>query len=102
MGNYIKVAKTNEIGDNSAKLVEAEGKSLALIRCEGSYYAIDNDCTHVGGPLCEGEISGAEVTCPWHGARFNVKTGEAVAGPARSDIGSYAVRVEGDDVEIEL
>ncbi len=102
MGNYIKVAKTNELENSSAKLVEAEGKSLALIRCEDSYYAIDNDCTHVGGPLCEGEISGEEVTCPWHGARFNVKTGEAMGGPARSGVGSYAVRVEGDDVEIEL
>ena len=102
MGNYVKVAKTDALEDNKAMLVEAEGKSLALIRCEGNYYAIDNDCTHVGGPLCEGEITAEEVTCPWHAARFNVKTGEAVAGPARSGVGSYAVRVEGDDVEIEL
>ena len=102
MANYVKVAKTNDLEDNSAKLIEPEGKSLALIRCEGSYYAIDNDCTHSGGPLCEGGISDGEVTCPWHAARFNVKTGEAVTGPARTGVGSYVVRVEGDDVEIAL
>ena len=102
MANYVKVAKTNDLEDNSAKLIEVEGKSLALIRCEGSYYAIDNACTHAGGSLCEGGISDGEVTCPWHAARFNVKTGEAVTGPARTGVGSYVVRVEGDDVELAL
>lgn len=102
MGNFVKIAKTDALEDNKAMLVAAEGRSLALIRYEGSYYAIDNDCTHVGGPLCEGEISGGEITCPWHAARFDIRSGEATAGPARTGVMSYAVRVEGDDVEIEI
>lgn len=102
MASYVKAAKAGEIAENAAKLVEAEGKSIALINAGGSYYAIDNTCTHVGGPLCEGSVAGEEVVCPWHGARFNVKTGQVLAGPARSDVASYSVRVEGDDIEVEV
>ena len=102
MGTYVKVAKTGELPENSARLVEAEDRNIALIHADGGYFAIANECTHVGGPMCEGFISGEEVTCPWHGARFNFKTGQVVAGPGRGGLACYAVRVVAEDIEVEV
>jgi nitrite reductase/ring-hydroxylating ferredoxin subunit len=102
MGTYVKVAQKGELDNNAGKLVQASGKDIALIRSGDNFFAIDNECSHVGGPLCEGTVSGDEVVCPWHAARFNLTTGKAMAGPARSDLHSYAVRVQGNDVEVEV
>ena len=102
MSEFVKVASTDEIPAGQAKMVEVNGKEIALFNVGGVFHAIDNTCTHVGGPLCEGLISGSEVVCPWHGARFDLRTGEVLAGPARRAVGSYPVRVSGDDLEIEL
>ncbi len=102
MGIYVKAAKAGELPHNSAKLVQAEGKNIALVHADEGYYAVANECTHVGGPMCEGSLQGEELTCPWHGARFNFKTGQAIAGPGRGDLTCYAVRVSGDEIEIEV
>ena len=61
-----------------------------------------NASAHRGGPLSEGEIEGEQVTCPWHGALFNIKTGEVLGPPARTGVASYSVRVEGTDIEVEV
>jgi len=63
MAGFVKVAKTDEISPGHGKLVEAGGKKIALFNVEGAFYAIDDTCTHVGGPLSEGPLSGREVTC---------------------------------------
>ena len=85
-----------------AKSVEAAGKKIALFNLEGTFYAIDDTCTHRGGPLSEGEVSGEEVTCPWHGAIYNIKTGAVLGPPAPRGVARYAVRVQGADVEVEV
>ena len=69
---------------------------------DGELYAIDDTCTHRGGPLSEGEVSGEEVTCPWHGAVYNIKTGAVLGPPAPRGVASYPVRVQGADVEVEV
>jgi nitrite reductase (NADH) small subunit len=102
MVDYVKVAQANEIEPNQGKLVEVQGKKIALFNVDGKFYAIDNTCTHRGGPLSEGELHGDEVTCPWHGAKFKVSTGEVLSPPAPKGVGSYQVRVNGPDVELEL
>ncbi|MBI3333236.1 MAG: non-heme iron oxygenase ferredoxin subunit [Candidatus Omnitrophica bacterium] len=102
MGKFIKVATTGEIPPGGAKQVEVEGHSIALFNVEGSFYAVDNTCTHVGGPLAEGMIEADQVECPWHGARFNVKTGAALTPPAAGDLASYKVQVSGSDIEVEV
>src|SRR5467141_853861 len=101
MPDFVKVAKTDEVAPGQAKLVEAGGKEIALFNVAGSFHAIDNTCTHVGGPLCEGELEGAEVTCPWHGAVFDVTTGQVLGPPAGVGVGRYSVRVDGPDIEVE-
>ena len=78
------------------------GKKIALFNLDGTFFAIDDTCTHRGGPLSEGEVSGEEVTCPWHGAVYNIKTGAVLGPPAPRGVASYAVRVQGSDVEVEV
>ena len=102
MADYVKVAQANEIEPNYGKLVEVQGKKFALFNVDGKFYAIDNTCTHRGGPLSEGDLRGDEVTCPWHGSRFNVKTGSVLTPPARQGVKIFPVRVTGDDVEVEI
>jgi nitrite reductase/ring-hydroxylating ferredoxin subunit len=102
MAQFIKVASADELAAGSAKHVEVNGKSIALFNLDGNYYAIGNDCTHKGGPLAEGYIEGESVTCPWHGAQFNIKTGAVEGPPAAKGVTKYNVRVQGNDVEVEV
>ena len=103
MAKFVKVGNRSEFQDLEAgKLVDAGGQSIAIFDLGGNYYAIENTCPHRGGPLAEGEMNGEEVICPWHGARFNIKTGDVVAPPASQGVKSFPVRVTGDDVEVEI
>lgn len=102
MSTAVKVASASELPRGSSKLVEANGQAVALFNVDGEYFAIDDACPHAGGPLNEGDLDGNVVTCPWHGAQFDVTTGKVLCAPARSDVASYPVTVVGDDVLVEL
>ena len=102
MAKFVTVAKKSEIGDQSAKCVEVEGKRIALFNLGGEFYAIDDACTHVGGSLSEGSIEGEEVQYPLHGARFKIKSGEVTCPPAANGVAKYNVRLTDEDVEVEL
>lgn len=102
MAEFVKAVKISELGPGQGRLVDVKGKAIALFNIEGKFFAIDNLCTHRGGDLADGAISGNEVTCPLHGARFDVTTGAAVGPPAQTPAGRYGVRVTGTDVEIEV
>ena len=102
MAGFVKVAKTSEIAPGQGKQVEVNGKKIALFNVEGSFYVIDDTCTHRGGPLSEGALEGKKVTCPWHGATFDIITGGVVNPPAPIGVSRYNVRIVGDDIEIEI
>lgn len=102
MAQFVKVASTDELVPGAAKQVEVNGKTIALFNLDGNYYAIDNICSHRGGPLAEGFIEGESVTCPWHGAQFNIKTGAVEGPPAAKGVAKFNVRVQGSDVEVEV
>jgi nitrite reductase/ring-hydroxylating ferredoxin subunit len=102
MAEFVRVADVEEVAPGQAKLVEAAGKEIALFNVAGAFHAIDNNCTHVGGPLCEGELDGTEVTCPWHGAIFDVTSGAVLGPPAGAPVSRYNVRIEGSNVEVEV
>jgi nitrite reductase/ring-hydroxylating ferredoxin subunit len=102
MSEYIRIAKTNEISPGTAKYVEVRSYPIALFNLDGNFYAIGNTCTHRGGPLAEGNITGDEITCPWHGSRFKILTGEVLGPPATKSVPRYNLRVQGDDIEIEV
>ena len=102
MGAFIKVATTGELAPGRAKRVDVQGKPIALFNLGGTYHAVDDTCPHRGGPLSEGEVVGDEVTCPWHGAKFSVTSGEVLRPPARTGVSRYATRVTGSDIEVEV
>ena len=89
MADFVQVARTTEIESGRARLVEVKGKQIALFNVDGQFFALDNRCTHRGGPLAEGELSGHEVTCPLHGATFAVRTGDVVGPPAERAVARY-------------
>lgn len=101
MGTFQKAAKTSDVANGSGKVVEVDGKEIALFNCDGKFYALNNTCLHQGGPLGEGSLEGTVVTCPWHGWQFDVTTG---ANPVESSMRTecYPVKVEGEDVLIEI
>jgi nitrite reductase/ring-hydroxylating ferredoxin subunit len=102
MAEFVKVATTDQVVPGVGHLVEVRGNEIAIFNVGGVFHAIDNSCTHVGGPLCEGELNGTEVVCPWHGAAFDVTTGEALGPPAGSPVNCYNVRINGSHLEIEI
>ncbi|MBM3838506.1 MAG: Rieske 2Fe-2S domain-containing protein [Verrucomicrobia bacterium] len=102
MPKFIAVAKKSEIAVGSGKCVEAEGKRIAVFNLGSEFLAIDDTCPHAGASLSEGAVEGEEVECPWHGARFKLRTGEVTAPPSEEGVAKYNVRVTGDTVEVEI
>jgi glycine betaine catabolism B len=94
--DFVKVADTKDIPSSQMKSVEVSGEKICVVNVEGKYYAIGNVCTHVGGPLAEGTLEGYEVECPWHGSKFDVRTGE----PARRPESTYELKIDGNSILI--
>src|SRR5260370_32892193 len=93
MGQFVKVGTVADFEDaEGRKLVNAGGRSLAVFAVGTIYYAIDNTCTHRGGPLAGGILVSEEAICPWHGAHFHVKTGAACSPPAPDGVRRFSVR----------
>ena len=101
MATLTKVAEVQDLAPGAGKVIQAEGKTLALFNVDGTFYAIDNTCLHRGGPLGEGDLDDKIVTCPWHGWQYDVSTGTNVMNPAIK-VASYPVTVEGGAVFVEL
>ena len=103
MGLFVKVGTTQELEALEAgKLVEAVGQRIAVFNVGGQYCAIEDTCSHRGGPLSGGILAEDEVICPWHGSRFNVRTGAVLTPPAQRNVRSFSVRIVGTDVEVEI
>jgi nitrite reductase (NADH) small subunit len=102
MGQRAKVANLSELPPGTGRQVEAGGRTIAIFNVEGRIHAIDGACTHRGGPLGEGELSGTVVTCPWHGGRFDVTTGAVLGPPPSQGVRAYAVLIEGDSIVVEV
>lgn len=95
-----RVAKLAALKDKLC--VSAKGLDLALFKIAGNIYCIDNTCPHAEGPLCEGETDEFMVTCPFHGSQFDVRDGSVKSGPARQNVKSYKVAIQGDEIWVEL
>ena len=98
MAEFVKVATTSDIEPGTVKVYEAGGKQIAVCNVDGTFYAIDDVCTHDGGELGEGTLRGDRLICPRHGAAFDARTGRVLTLPAVHDVRSYPVTVESDDV----
>jgi 3-phenylpropionate/trans-cinnamate dioxygenase ferredoxin component len=98
----VKVAELSDMEEGELLAIEVDGEPICLVKVNGIICAFTDNCTHIGGPLNEGELDGDVLTCPWHGAQFNVHTGKVLRGPARQDLQTYPVEIEGEDILISL
>ncbi len=101
MGQWVRVAAVEEIPEGSGTEVFAGDRILAVYHAEGKFWALDGVCPHAGGPLAKGRLNGPIVTCPWHGWQFDIQTGRHCLN-ANLTQPSFAVKVEGADVWVEL
>lgn len=97
---YVTVAKVDEIPAGGVKVVRLDDQAVAVFNVDGSFYAMDDICTHDGGPLAEGHLEGGVIECPRHGAKFDVKTGAVVCLPATSPVPTYDVRVVDGEIQV--
>ena len=101
MARRVRLAAVEDVPVGQGRVVEADGKDLALFNVDGTFYAIDNACVHRGGPLGEGDLEGRIVLCPWHAWRWDVKTGANVNNPAVR-MTCFPVSVDGGRIFVEL
>lgn len=94
MQDWILVANIDEFAPGDRRIVESQGTRIVVFNLDGEYYAIEDMCTHDYAPLDGGVIEGDAIMCPRHGARFCIKTGEALTPPAYEPIITFPVRVE--------
>jgi len=102
---YIDAAKLSDLPPGSCLSVEVDdtGRGVALFNVEGELFALDNTCPHAGGPLGEGTLQGDIVQCPWHGWKFNVRTGQCLKNPVDDwAVSCFPLRVNDGTIQIAL
>ena len=97
----VRVCAAADVPEGEVRTVACGDRSVAIANVGGELHAIDNLCTHDGGPLGNGRLAGSRVICPRHGAAFDARSGRALTLPAVRGVRSYAVRVEGGDVYVD-
>jgi len=104
MPDFIPVAKISEVPDPGSLLVEVDEQLIVLIHAAGHFYALDDVCTHDGGPLSDGPVDGEDntIACPRHGAKFDIKTGAAATMPATKATVAHEVKVESEQIFVRL
>ncbi len=101
-GKYIELANVNEIKNGELKVFDVDGESIILINLNGEFFAFKNQCSHMELELNEAEIEGEILTCPWHGAQFNIRTGDVVRLPASEPLEKYEIKVENGKILVKI
>lgn len=104
MNDFVGVASASDVPDPGSMLVEVGERLVVLIHAAGNWYALDDVCTHDGGPLSDGPLDAEHKTiaCPRHGAKFDLRTGAALTMPATKPTKVHEVKVEGDQIFVKL
>jgi len=102
MSQFVKVAEVDEIPAGGRKPIVVDDMPALLLRVGDRYFAVEDVCTHDGQPLTDGPLNGVELTCPRHGARFDVRTGKPLCMPATEPIATYPVEVREDGVFVKV
>jgi 3-phenylpropionate/trans-cinnamate dioxygenase ferredoxin component len=100
MSDWSDVAAADDFAAGQARVLNVEGTPVAVFNIEGRFYAIEDVCTHDGGELASGRLEGDQIVCPRHGARFCVRTGEALSAPAYEPTATFPVRIENGIVQV--
>ena len=99
----VVVGKTSEVQDGKLMHITAGGKEIVVTKLDGNYYAMDNVCTHAGADLHEGELNNNELTCPWHGAKWDIKTGNLISFPQKlKPLQNHKISIEKDTLYVEI
>jgi 3-phenylpropionate/trans-cinnamate dioxygenase ferredoxin component len=96
------VAKVGDIPEGEMRAFQVAGEDVNIINVGGTFYAINDECTHAGCSLAEGDLDETTLTCACHGSEFDVTTGDVLGGPATEPVDSYDVTVEGDDIRVDV
>ena len=102
MSDFTRVCKTSDIPDPGKAVFEIEDRFVVVFHLDGEFYALDDRCTHDGGPLGEGDIEGFQIICPRHGARFDIRTGLALTMPAVRATPAHEVKVADEEVWVRV
>lgn len=102
MAEFVPVAKIDQLPPGKTMCVVVDGQRIALYNVEGTVYATDDTCSHAEASLSEGCLEGDVIECPRHGARFNVRTGQALSLPAWAPVATYPVKVEDGEIKVSL
>jgi 3-phenylpropionate/trans-cinnamate dioxygenase ferredoxin component len=98
MPDFVPVARVSDLSDPGRLLVEVDDRLIVLLKVGGEFFAIDDVCTHDGGPLSDGEMQDHAIACPRHGAKFDIRNGKALTMPATKPTVAHQVKVEGEQV----
>jgi len=101
MARWVNVGRADEVCPGQKKIFEVDGIMVVVVNLAGEYFCVEDVCTHDGGPLGEGELEDGQLVCPRHGARFDVRTGDALTLPAFEPVATYQVKVQDGDLLIE-
>jgi 3-phenylpropionate/trans-cinnamate dioxygenase ferredoxin subunit len=99
---FLEIAPISELPDGERLFVEIGGKPIVIFKIAGQYFSIADVCSHDDGPVGEGQLEGYKITCPRHGAQFDVRTGKVIQMPAVVDIPAYPVRVIDDMIHLGI
>ena len=100
MKEFTRAASTADLPPGKCKAVDVLGAKIVLVNSGGTIYALEDSCSHLGAPLSQGFLTKTSITCEWHGASFDLATGEALNAPAKDPVNVYEVRVNGNDIEV--
>lgn len=101
MSQWIDATPAADLARGRCTHVEVDGEEVLVVNLDGTFYALDNICSHDYAQLHEGELDGKEIVCPLHGARFDVTTGEVLSPPAYEDLRRYEVRVHEGMIQVK-
>jgi 3-phenylpropionate/trans-cinnamate dioxygenase ferredoxin subunit len=100
MSDWVTVATSGELEPGCSRVVDLNGTAIAVFNLDGEYHAIEDMCTHDGGELAGGKVEGGWIECVRHGARFCIRTGAVVLGPAFAPVAKFPVRVESGVIQV--
>jgi 3-phenylpropionate/trans-cinnamate dioxygenase ferredoxin component len=102
MSEFVQVAKTADLANPGKIMLEVDERLVVLLHINDQFFCIDDVCSHDGGPLGEGELSGHEIACPRHGAKFDIRNGAALTMPATQPTIVHEIKIEGDDIFVRI
>jgi 3-phenylpropionate/trans-cinnamate dioxygenase ferredoxin component len=100
--DFLEIAAATELPNGERMFIEIDGTPIVIFNISGIIFAIADICSHDDGPLGDGELNDFEITCPRHGASFDIRSGKALSLPAVIDIPAYPVQLVEGQIQVGL